>query len=194
MEARRPGRSGRSSTGHHLASDPRCDRARTRVLASRRQHGSGVRHCHDRACRRRSALSRRVRRAPPRVGHDAARGVRAGAPGVRAIARPGGVAGLPRLPRTVTDAASRPNGVVRETWRQARWKERGVELLIVVVLGLLGIAAATAIGPRLGVAAPLLLVIIGIAVSFLPFVPAVEIDPEWILAGVLPPLLYSASV
>lgn len=69
-----------------------------------------------------------------------------------------------------------------------------MELLIVVVLGLLGIAAATAIGPRLGVAAPLLLVIIGIIVSFLPFVPDVEIDPEWILAGVLPPLLYSASV
>ena len=94
----------------------------------------------------------------------------------------------------MTDAASRANGVIRETWRQARWKERGVELLIVVVLGLLGIAAATAIGPRLGVAAPLLLVIVGIAVSFLPFVPDVEIDPEWILAGVLPPLLYSASV
>lgn len=69
-----------------------------------------------------------------------------------------------------------------------------MELLIVVVLGLLGIAAATAIGPRLGVAAPLLLVIVGIIVSFLPFVPDVEIDPEWILAGVLPPLLYSASV
>jgi monovalent cation/hydrogen antiporter len=69
-----------------------------------------------------------------------------------------------------------------------------VELLIVVVLGLLGIAAATAIGPRLGVSAPLLLIIVGIVVSFLPFVPAVEIDPEWIIAGVLPPLLYSASV
>ncbi len=62
------------------------------------------------------------------------------------------------------------------------------------VLGLLGIAAATAIGPRLRVAAPLLLVIVGVLVSFLPFVPDVQIDPEWILAGVLPPLLYSASV
>ncbi|WP_173923841.1 sodium:proton antiporter [Agromyces sp. Marseille-P2726] len=69
-----------------------------------------------------------------------------------------------------------------------------MELLVVVVLGLLGIAAATAIGPRLGVASPLLLVIVGIIVSFLPFVPDVEVDPEWILAGVLPPLLYSASV
>ena len=69
-----------------------------------------------------------------------------------------------------------------------------MELLIVAVLGLLGIAAATAIGPKLGFSAPLLLVIVGILVSFLPFVPDIEIDPEWIIAGVLPPLLYSASV
>ncbi|GAA1836107.1 cation:proton antiporter [Agromyces salentinus] len=69
-----------------------------------------------------------------------------------------------------------------------------MELLVVVVLGLLGIAAATAFGPRLGVAAPLILVVIGIGASLLPFVPEVEVDPEWILAGVLPPLLYSASV
>ncbi|MDR6906981.1 CPA1 family monovalent cation:H+ antiporter [Agromyces sp. 3263] len=69
-----------------------------------------------------------------------------------------------------------------------------MELLIVAVLGLLGIAAATAIGPKLGFSAPLLLVVVGILVSFLPFVPDIEVDPEWIIAGVLPPLLYSASV
>ncbi|WP_371829034.1 cation:proton antiporter [Rhodococcoides kyotonense] len=50
------------------------------------------------------------------------------------------------------------------------------------------------LGEKIGVAAPLLLVVLGIGISLLPFVPDVEIDPEWILAGVLPPLLYSASV
>ena len=69
-----------------------------------------------------------------------------------------------------------------------------MELLIVAVLGLLGIAAATAIGPKLGFSAPLVLVVVGILVSFLPFVPDIEVDPEWIIAGVLPPVLYSASV
>ena len=69
-----------------------------------------------------------------------------------------------------------------------------MELLVVGVLGLLGIAAATALGPRVRVSPPLLLVIVGILVSFLPFVPDIEVDPEWIIAGVLPPLLYSASV
>lgn len=67
-------------------------------------------------------------------------------------------------------------------------------ILIIAVLGVLAIAGATALGARWGVATPLLLVAVGIGVSLLPFVPAVEIQPEWILAGVLPPLLYSASV
>jgi CPA1 family monovalent cation:H+ antiporter len=66
--------------------------------------------------------------------------------------------------------------------------------LVVGVLGILVIAAATTIGPKLGVASPLILVAVGILVSLLPFVAAIEIRPEWILAGVLPPLLYSASV
>ncbi|MDA0180356.1 sodium:proton antiporter [Solirubrobacter phytolaccae] len=68
------------------------------------------------------------------------------------------------------------------------------ESLIVVILGLLAIAAASTVAPRVGVAAPLLLVLTGIGVSFLPFVPDVEIEPEWILTVVLPPLLYSAAV
>lgn len=66
--------------------------------------------------------------------------------------------------------------------------------LVVGVLAVLSIAAATTIGPKFGVASPLILVVLGILVSLLPFVPAVVIQPEWIIAGVLPPLLYSASV
>lgn len=65
--------------------------------------------------------------------------------------------------------------------------------LVVGVLAVLTIAATT-IGPKFGVASPLILVVVGILVSLLPFVPAVTIEPEWIIAGVLPPLLYSASV
>lgn len=68
------------------------------------------------------------------------------------------------------------------------------ELLIVMVLALVVIALATAIGPRLGIAAPLVLVVVGVASSFLPLIGSVTIEPEWILAGVLPPLLYSSAV
>jgi NhaP-type Na+/H+ or K+/H+ antiporter len=69
-----------------------------------------------------------------------------------------------------------------------------VDVLIIAVAGLLAVAAAAALAPRLRIAAPLILVVLGIGVSFLPFVPAVVVDPEWILAGILPPLLYSASL
>ncbi|WP_233189143.1 sodium:proton antiporter [Subtercola sp. Z020] len=69
-----------------------------------------------------------------------------------------------------------------------------MELLIAGVLTLLGIAAAALIGPKVRIASPLVLVALGIGVSFLPFVPAFQVEPELILAGVLPPLLYSASV
>jgi len=69
-----------------------------------------------------------------------------------------------------------------------------VEFLIIGVVALIAIAMATTLGPRIGVAAPLILVALGVAVSLIPGVPEVEIDPEIILAGVLPPLLYAAGV
>jgi NhaP-type Na+/H+ or K+/H+ antiporter len=68
------------------------------------------------------------------------------------------------------------------------------ELLLVIVGGLVLIAGATLLAPRLGIAAPLVLVAVGVAASFLPIFGSTEIDPEWILAGVLPPLLYSSAV
>ena len=69
-----------------------------------------------------------------------------------------------------------------------------MEGLIVAVAALLLVAAATAFAPKLRVAAPLILVVVGIGISLLPFVPPVHVEGEWILAGILPPLLYSASV
>ncbi len=67
-------------------------------------------------------------------------------------------------------------------------------LILSAILGAIVIAAATVVAPRVRVAAPLVLVVVGIGVSFLPFVPTIEVDPEIILVGVLPPLLYSAAV
>jgi CPA1 family monovalent cation:H+ antiporter len=69
-----------------------------------------------------------------------------------------------------------------------------MDLLLLAVVGVLVIVAVTALAGRLGVAAPLLLVVVGVAISFVPGVPSFEVAPEVILAGVLPPLLYAASV
>lgn len=66
-----------------------------------------------------------------------------------------------------------------------------VVILFTVVL--LCIAGMSALSGLTRIAAPLLLVVLGGVVGFLPGVPDLEVDPEWILIGVLPPLLFSAA-
>ncbi|WP_420031788.1 cation:proton antiporter [Streptomyces sp. cg28] len=69
-----------------------------------------------------------------------------------------------------------------------------MEVTLIAVVGVASIVAVAAFSQRLGLAAPLSLVVVGIALSFVPSVPVVQLDPEWVLAGVLPPLLYSSAV
>jgi CPA1 family monovalent cation:H+ antiporter len=69
-----------------------------------------------------------------------------------------------------------------------------VHIAIEVVALVAVVAAGAALARRLGISAPLLLVVIGIAASYLPFVPRVELSPEVVLVGFLPPLLYSAAI
>ncbi|MGL3150101.1 cation:proton antiporter [Microbacterium sp. A82] len=69
-----------------------------------------------------------------------------------------------------------------------------VELLVVILAGVLVIVLAHVLSSRIGVAGPLILVAIGLAVGQLPWVSAISVAPELILVGVLPPLLYSAAV
>lgn len=69
-----------------------------------------------------------------------------------------------------------------------------MDLTLLAIIGVLVVVAVSALSPRLGIAAPLLLVAVGVGLTFVPGVPRVEIEPEIILAGVLPPLLYAAAV
>ena len=67
--------------------------------------------------------------------------------------------------------------------------------IALIIIGIIALLVGTAaISQRVRVAAPLLLVTVGIALGFLPGVPAIQIDPEIILVGLLPPLLYAAAV
>lgn len=59
---------------------------------------------------------------------------------------------------------------------------------------LVGSLAVTALARRFGAAPPLVLVVAGLAASFVPGMPGYEIDPELVLLLVLPPLLYSAAL
>ncbi|MGR6741168.1 cation:proton antiporter [Microbacterium sp. F1-18] len=69
-----------------------------------------------------------------------------------------------------------------------------MELLPGLILGVVAIALSTSLSKRLGVAGPLILVAVGLAASWLPILDDFEVDPELILVGVLPPLLYAAAV
>lgn len=67
-------------------------------------------------------------------------------------------------------------------------------LAIVGVLVIVLMVAVTGLSKKLGVAAPLLLVVVGLTLSYTPGVPDIEVPHEWILTGVLPPLLYAAAI
>jgi CPA1 family monovalent cation:H+ antiporter len=47
---------------------------------------------------------------------------------------------------------------------------------------------------RIDVPAPLALIAVGIAGSYLPFMPEIRLEPEVVLVGILPPLLYAAAI
>lgn len=63
---------------------------------------------------------------------------------------------------------------------------------LVVLLAI--VVAVSGLAGRFALSAPLVLVVVGIAGSYLPFIPDVELTPELVLVGLLPPLLYAASI
>lgn len=68
------------------------------------------------------------------------------------------------------------------------------EFALLAVAGVLIIVLISLFAPKLGVAAPILLVIVGIGCSLIPGAPRILLEPEWILMIALPPILYSAAV
>ncbi len=64
------------------------------------------------------------------------------------------------------------------------------ELIVIVT----AVAAIAGFARRVGRTAPLVLVVAGIVVSYLPGVDDLTVDPDVILVGILPPLLYAAAI
>ena len=74
-------------------------------------------------------------------------------------------------------------------------KPEPVEAKFQIFLFLLAVLAGTALlARRVNIAPAILLMLAGIALAFVPGMPAVELPPEVVLLLVLPPLIYSASV
>ncbi|MBH0247908.1 Na+/H+ antiporter, partial [Streptomyces cavourensis] len=64
-----------------------------------------------------------------------------------------------------------------------------MEQMTLLLLLLLGAVVTVPLGARLGLPAPVLMTLVGVAMAFAPFVPNVDVPPEIILPALLPPLL-----
>ena len=69
-----------------------------------------------------------------------------------------------------------------------------METAAFVVAAVLTVVAVSAVASRYRLSAPLLLIVVGIVVSLADIVGSFRLEPEIILVGILPPLLYSAAV
>ncbi|MGK8523805.1 Na+/H+ antiporter [Nocardia asteroides] len=69
-----------------------------------------------------------------------------------------------------------------------------MDVAIGLVVLVASATALAALARRFGVSEPLVLTVGGVAASYLPFVPEIHLEPEIILLGFLPPLLYTAAI
>ena len=69
-----------------------------------------------------------------------------------------------------------------------------MDIALFLVALIVGVLTVTAIADKLDVPGPLLLIAVGVAVSYIPGVPEVHLEPEVVLLGLLPPLLYSTAI
>lgn len=69
-----------------------------------------------------------------------------------------------------------------------------MEALIQAVLLVAVVVAVSAVARRVGALAPILLVVVGLALSFVPHLPVPDVDPTIVITAILPPLLYVAAI
>src|SRR5919202_4277029 len=71
--------------------------------------------------------------------------------------------------------------------------ERMDHIEAVIVSLLVAVAVFSALATRIGVPYPILLVLGGLALGFLPGIPDVRLEPDLVLVVFLPPLLYGGA-
>jgi Na+/H+ antiporter len=69
-----------------------------------------------------------------------------------------------------------------------------VDLVTTLVALVATVLATTAVCNRLDISSPLVLILVGVVGSYLPFIPEVQLRPQVVLLGMLPPLLYAAAL
>jgi len=69
----------------------------------------------------------------------------------------------------------------------------GTHAQLVLLALLVAVAALLAVAPTLRIPYPILLVLGGLALGFVPGVPTLQLPPDLVLVAILPPLLYSSA-
>ncbi len=69
-----------------------------------------------------------------------------------------------------------------------------VDVALVLLVAAAIVTAVAGFGDRTGWPTPLVLVVVGIAISYVPGAPTIDLNPDVVLYGLLPPLLYSAAI
>ena len=97
-------------------------------------------------------------------------------------------------PATVGEVSSGEPSSVTGAVVTTPWKHVGVEIGLTILAIVTTVLMVTALAERIRFSAPLLLMLVGIGISFVPFIDEPRLTPELILLGFLPPLLYAAAI
>jgi monovalent cation/hydrogen antiporter len=96
------------------------------------------------------------------------------------------------------DPGSGRQSVAKTYWRPVLSPLTPQNVRVDATLEILGLAITVVVvggaSRRYGWPAPVLLVAAGVIASYIPGVPTIEINPDVILVGLLPPLLYAAAI
>lgn len=71
---------------------------------------------------------------------------------------------------------------------------RDVETALAIVAIIATVIVVAGLAQRLRLAAPLVLLVVGVVVSYLPFITEPRLSSEVVLVGLLPPILYAAAI
>ncbi|MGU3434002.1 Na+/H+ antiporter [Actinomycetes bacterium M1A6_2h] len=69
-----------------------------------------------------------------------------------------------------------------------------MEIALFLVALVAGVLTVTALAERADVPPPLVLIVVGVIASYIPGVPEIHLEPEMVLIGLLPPLLYATAI
>ncbi|WTZ52717.1 Na+/H+ antiporter [Nocardia sp. NBC_01388] len=87
-----------------------------------------------------------------------------------------------------------PIGAADARFGHSSWHDDLVNVAFGLVLLVAAAVALAALARRFEVGEPFVLTIAGVIASYLPFVPEFDVDPELVLLGLLPPLLYTTAI